>query len=63
MRTFSHEKRTERGEDAGERRVERLQSPGVTVKPFEPASNVGGFVGGVTEDEIGGDDAEGGYGD
>jgi hypothetical protein len=63
MRTFAHEERTDRGEDAGEGRMERLESPGLTVNPFEPAGDVGRFVGGVAEDEAGGDYAQGCYGD
>jgi hypothetical protein len=35
----------------------------MTVEPFESAGDVRGFVCGVAEDEIGGDDAERGYGD
>ena len=63
MRTFSPEKRTEGGEYAGEGWMEGLESPCVTVKPFESAGDVGWLVGRVAEHGVGGDYAERGYGD
>lgn len=60
---FAEQVGAEGDHDAGERGVLVLVAVDAPGEEFEAATEVGGFVGGVVEDGVGGDDAEGGEGD